>query len=340
MSSEDFQKLDDRVKQSPRNGRGGRLYQKSVLLDDHQVDITLYDGGGLKLICYGEVRQKKSFEVANARKYMQSIEGLILRTVIEFCQLELKIKGPLWIYFYPIWYIKKTKPDYRYLQEIEAHKKEIDDITQIEIKYPIDVTTPEIPAETLPMSYQIFDEKVNREALYRISRGLTLIVGASEERVNWFARLLPLNVEPRPFYSFGKHIPEVAYKEKLKIYRISLVSGKGWIDGMRSLSENLERQKIISHFVEAQRDIKLDVLLALSGVFVGLSWEFLLARPGDIFLIFLTFSFLFCTCCLGLIRLLKNRYPKSSRFIEKPIEPIFYISLAILIIKIALSFLV
>ena len=339
MSRRDFEeKHVEKMKEAIAKGllderKGVELFK----LEEKRAQARLYGySEGLRLFCFVDSTERTWVNCEEAKNILRSLEILGLETIKAYFQQILGTDKPIWLYFYPVWYIGSTKPGYERLLEISpGYSTAIDKIVyldpdELQRIYPLDVTTPEIASEVLPMTYEIYDAESGREAFYRVQRGVSFILGANENKLSWFAKVIPSRIEVRPYVSFGNTVPRKAEDVKSfpKFERIQLTSGKGWIDNMLVLEEALERQKIIGDFKEVGKGVKEDILLALAGVFAGISVQLLTFR-ADIFLAILTALFLVDACLMGYGIIIRDKMPRLSKHSKKVATYLFYASLVL-----------
>jgi len=332
MNSEDFDRQAKLVAETPKEKIGRRLKSKVEVVENLNVSYTIYEAGmALRLICVAEVEGKEGFAPKQSRDMLLHIEKTACQFIMEF--LKANLNGPVWIYTYPVWHLRKTKPDYEFIDEVlPKYSSDIDELLNIPLDYPVEVTTPEPYTEAILQNYEVYDIETGRESYYIVLRGLTAVIGGSVNNVLWLARFVLYQIEPRPFVYFGKHIPKVALSEPWKLHKIHLVSAKGWLGDMTRIEDALERRKLLGYFAESRKNVKFDILLTFSGILIAITRAFEAVKPSVLWLP-LTLVFLLCAIMIGVSKSVRVEHPTPSKILRNLSEPLFYIAFAVFILN-------
>jgi hypothetical protein len=335
MTPEDLTIHTQKILSSPSDSLGHKFYEKPLKIDGHRIIAKFYERGtGLRILCFAQITEKRYFGPVELRELLVKLEKRVINCLKLYFKSQLRLKGPIWIHVYPIWYVKETSPQFHYVREIlPKYGKYIDELLNLVERYPVTNTTPELPTERILRMHEIFDIDTNREALYVVLRGMTLIIGASQRNAIWFLKLIISRIEPRPFISFGRYVPKEAEKKPWSVFKVRLVSAKGWYGDMTKIEDTLERQKLLGYFSEIKKSVKTDVLFALSGVLIGITRAMEVIKPS-IFWLPLSVFFLFCALLTGISKVWKISHPKFSRILWRVVEPLFYFCFVLFILNV------
>lgn len=286
-------------------------------------------GVGFRFFVEAWERDAKFRSVMETKRFLEDLEALAVRCVQNF--FGQAVPGPLWIYFYPMWFIGRVVPDFKRISELEsplmisADQLLYMDPERIREIYPLEVVTPEIATEELPSRIVVFDRSLRKEAIIVVARGIAVILRASTEFRDWLRQVIATRVEPRPYVSFKDLVPRraEAVQRFPVIQRVQLVSGKGWIDNMVVIEEALNQYSLASKFVETEESVVESFVLSLSIAMLTLSLG-LLAVTFRPILVALSFAWALDAAMFVGARVIASRIPRLARRITTVAIFLFY----------------